>query len=156
MAEVEKGLVKESYSRIGKEEIKGVVVEETPTNKEEKEAQNNAKWMERKTSLIYDYEEDSINFSRSKPTEWNDNKRIHLPKSGSASLEAYCEVRRGEASRLYDECLALLGDGDKKGFENISNMEKQGIKSLQKRIKNHQVKNQVKNYQVIERMILIY
>ena len=88
MAEVEKGLVKESYSRIGKPEEKGVIVEEVPSSKEEKEAEKHARWMEKKTSLIYDYEEDTIDFSRSKPTEWNGNKRIHLPKSGSSSLGA--------------------------------------------------------------------
>ena len=92
-----------------------------------------------KSSLIYDYEDDTIDFSRSKPTEWNGNKRIHLPKSGSSSLESYFEVRRGEASRLYDKCIALLDDGNKKGFENISNMEKQGVKSLQKQIKNREI-----------------
>ena len=58
---------------------------------------------------------------------------------GSFSLESYFEVRRGEASRLYDECIAFLDDGNKKGFENISNMEKQGVKSLQKRIKNREI-----------------
>ena len=86
--------------------------------------------------MIYDYEEDTINFCLSKHTEWKGNKRIHLPKSGSASLEAYCEVRRKLASKLYDECMALLKDGEKKGFENLTNKEKQGLQSLQKRVKN--------------------
>ena len=38
------------------------------------------KWLERKTSLIYDYEEDTINYGRGRPIDWNTNKRIHLPK----------------------------------------------------------------------------
>ena len=92
-----------------------------------------------KATIIYDYEEDTMNFTRSKPTEWNGNKRIYLPKSGSSSLEAYFEVRRNDASRLYDECMTLLDDGNKKGFENLTNMEKQGLKSLQKRIKNKEI-----------------
>ena len=91
------------------------------------------------TALIYDFEEDTIDFSRGKPTEWNGNKRIHLPKSGSSSLESFFEVRREEASILFDKCITLLNDGDKKGFENITNLEKQGIKSLQKRIQNKEI-----------------
>ena len=90
--------------------------------------------LERKTELIYDYEEDTINFARSKPTEWNGNKRIYLPKSGSSSLEAYFEVRRRNASRLFDQCQALRNEEGKRGFENLSSEEKQGLKSLQKRL----------------------
>ena len=51
MAEVEKGLVKESYGRIGKVEDKGEVVEEVPTTEEEKQAEMDAKWLEKKSSL---------------------------------------------------------------------------------------------------------
>ena len=86
------------------------------------------------SSLIYDYKEDTINFSRSKPTEWKENKRIHIPNSGLDSLDANFKVSRKEASRLFDECLALLKDGDKKGFDNLTNTEKQVLKSLQNRV----------------------
>ena len=48
-------------------------------------------------------------------------------------------MRRKEASRLFDICLALLKDGDKKGFENLTNMEKQGLKSLQRRVKQGEI-----------------
>ena len=41
-------------------------------------------------------------------------------------------MRRMEASKLFDECLNLLKDENKKGFENLTNMEKQGLKSLQR------------------------
>ena len=60
-------------------------MEEVPTTDAEKQAEKDAKWLDKKSSLIYDYEEDTIYFSRSKPTEWNGNKKIHLPKSGSSS-----------------------------------------------------------------------
>ena len=67
MAEVEKGLVKESYGRIGKDENnKGEVVEEVPTTDTEKQAERDTKWLDKKSSLIY-----TIDFSRGKPTEWN-------------------------------------------------------------------------------------
>ena len=85
-------------------------------------------------------EDDTVNFARSKPTDWNTNKRIHLPKSGTASLEAYFEVRRQEASRLFDACLKLLGeDSDRRGFENLTSEEKQGLKSLQKRVASGEI-----------------
>ena len=126
MAEIEKSLIKEQYSRIGKNEENGVIVED--------DQDQVTKWLEKKTSLIYDFEDDTLNFGRGKPTDWNTNKRVHLPKSGSSSLETFLEVRRMEASRLYDECKTLLGDGkeDKKGFENLRAGEKQGLSSLQK------------------------
>ena len=128
MTEIEKGLIKEKYSRIGKVEEDGVIIEDTPVTIEERKQQESTEWLEKKSSLIYDYEEDSVNFARSKPTEWTGNKRIHLPKSGSSSLEAYLEVRRKSASRIYDQCLALLGEGDdRKGYENLSSEEKIGL-----------------------------
>ena len=46
---------------------------------EEKRAEIDAKWLLKKSSLIYDYEDDTIDFSRIKPTEWNGNKRILKP-----------------------------------------------------------------------------
>ena len=75
-----------------------------------------SKCLEKKTSLIYDLEDDKLSFSQSKPTEWKGNKRIHVPKSVSSSLESYFEVRRVEASRLYDECIAPWMMATRKGL----------------------------------------
>ena len=68
------------------------------------------------------------------PAQWKGNKRIHLPKGGSTSLEAYLEIRRQEASRTFDNCMELLSEGCKKSHENIDIEEKQGLKSLQERV----------------------
>ena len=79
MAEIEKGLIKDKFGRIGKEEVDGKVVEEEMDD----EARKSSAWLERKTELIYDMEDNTIDFARSKPTQWKGNKRIHLPKGGS-------------------------------------------------------------------------
>ena len=132
MAEIEKGLIKDKYGRIGKEEVDGKVVEEEETEERKKSSE----WLERKTELIYDMEDNNIDFARSKPTQWKGNKRIYLPKAGSTSLEAYLEIRRQQASRTYDDCMKLLSEGCKTSNENLDCEEKEGLKSLQKRVKS--------------------
>ena len=99
MIEVEKGLVKEKISRIGKEEENGKVIEEKV---EDQKSSNDTQWLEKKSTLIYDMEEEVIDFGNSRPTNWAGNKRIYLPKGGSTSLESYLEIRRAEASKMYD------------------------------------------------------
>jgi hypothetical protein len=95
-----------------------------------------AKWLEKKGEFIYDFEDNTLDFGRSKPTRWKGNKRISLPKSGSASLEAYFEIRRREASRTFDECLKILGKGKDTKHDNLDKEEKEGLKSLQERVKS--------------------
>jgi hypothetical protein len=51
-------------------------------------------------------------------------------------MEAYLEVRRKEASKIYDECMELLGDGfEQIGLDNLTASEKRGLKSLKKKVK---------------------
>ena len=135
MAEIEKGLIKEKYDRIGKVEENGKVAKDEDETKEEKEKEKSSEWMERKSELIYDLEENTIDFARSKPTQWKGNKRIHLPKAGSTSLEAYFEIRRQQASEIYDNCMKLLGEDCKTNHDNLDREEKEGLESLQKRVK---------------------
>ena len=72
MIEVEKGLVKEKMSRIGKEELNGKVEEKVGDDNSSKDAQ----WMEKKSTLIYDMEEEVIDFGNSKHLGW---KQEDLP-----------------------------------------------------------------------------
>ena len=88
MAGIEKGLIKEKYDRIGKVKENGKVTKDVNETIEDKEREKSSEWQKRKSELIYDLEENTIDFARSKPTQWKVNKRIHLPKSGSSSLEA--------------------------------------------------------------------
>ena len=95
---------------------------------------------EKKSTLIYDIEKDVIDFGNKKPTNWGGNKRIYLPKGGSTSLESYLEIRRAEASKMYDKCIELLGRKDsKKEFDNLTSDEKAGLKGLKKRISSGQL-----------------
>ena len=54
LEEVEKTLVKEKYSRIGKVEKDGKVTSEESESVEDR---NNSEWLDRKAELIYDMEE---------------------------------------------------------------------------------------------------
>ena len=131
LEELEKSFIKEKYNRIGKEETDGIVVEES-------EDEDSA-WLEKKLSMIYDFEDKTVDFGRSKPTGWKNNKRVNLPKTGSTQLEGFIEVRRRDAIRVYDECLKVLGYDEKKDKDAIDNLnarEKKGLRSLQKRVKS--------------------
>jgi hypothetical protein len=138
LEEVEKTLVKEKYSRIGKVEKDGKVISEECESVEDK---NNSEWLDRKAELIYDMEEQTIDFGKSKPTNWKGNKRVNLPKGGSSTLEAFLEVRRREAMKTFEKCKNLLGtDEDAKNtFDNLTAEEKKGLKSLQKRVKAKEI-----------------
>ena len=103
---------------------------------ETEESKKSYEWLEKKCELIYDMEKNNIDFARSKPTQWKGNKRIHLPKAGSTSLEAYFEIRRQQASQTYDDCMKLLGEGCKLTHDNLDREEKEGLKSLQEGVKS--------------------
>ena len=80
MVEVEKGIVNEMYSDIGKEDDEKDTMEDG--DKEEmKRVDDIAEWIEVKSSLIYDFESKQLDFGKSKATNWKGNKRIKLPKA---------------------------------------------------------------------------
>ena len=134
MAEYEKGLCKKKYSDIGKEEINGKTVEETPIDEEDARIMKEAEWQGVKSELVYDFESKSMDFGNQKATNMKRNKRIKLPKASSIQMEAFLEVRRKEGARLYDMCLKELGEGAEKGMDNLSGAEKKGLRSLKKRV----------------------
>ena len=53
-------------------------------------------------------------------------------------MEAFLEVRRAEASKIFDECMHLLGHNknNKDVIENLTDEEKKDIKNIQKKVKN--------------------
>ena len=133
LEEVEKAYIKEKYNRIGKTEKDGIVLEERDKDSE---------WLDKKQSLIYDFEEKNINFGRAKPTGWKGNKRVTLPKGGSAQLEGFLEVRRRQAVKIYDACLKILGqdeDGDRVKLENLTAKDRRGLESLKRRVKEKEI-----------------
>ena len=92
-----------------------------------KKQRKSSEWLERKSEMIFDMVDNNIDFDRSKPTQWKGNKRIHLPKAGSTSLEAYLEIRRQQASQTYDDCMKLLGEGCKVFHDNLDREETEGL-----------------------------
>jgi hypothetical protein len=137
MAEVEKGLVKKMYSDIGKDVEAEVGTEDDTDKVESKRIDDMVAWIDEKSALIYDFESKTMDFGRSKATNWKRNKRIKLPKASSSLLEASMEIRRQAASKIYDECLKLLDDGvETVGMDNLTAGEKRGLKSLKKKVKD--------------------
>ena len=128
LVEFEKSMIKEKFGRIGKDEVDGKVVIDLDDDKVTLEM---AEWLEMKSRLVYDFEDNNMDLGRCKATDWKTNKRITLPKSGSAKLEAYMEVRRAEANKLFGSC-----EDDKEVIENLSVGERKAVKTLQKRAEN--------------------
>ena len=67
-------MVKKLYSDIGKEVVEGVTVDEEPLDQEDKRIMKEAEWQERKSQLVYDFEDKDMDFGRMKATEMKNNK----------------------------------------------------------------------------------
>ena len=104
------------------DEVNGKVVPEEWDSQNDKDK---SEWLGEKSSLIYDMEDQSLDFSRLRPTDWKTNKRITLPKGGSKSLEAFLEICRNEASRIFDKCEEVLGYNPEKD-KNLKTSQVQG------------------------------
>ena len=122
------------YSDIGKEVVNGKTVEEVPMDAEDKRVMEECEWQGEKPELDYDFEFKDLDFGRQKATNMKNNKRITLPKAKDVQLEAYMEVRRKRAAKLYDMCVKKLGEECEKGKDNLTPREKIGLKSLKKRV----------------------
>ena len=59
MADIKKGQIKDHSGRIGKDEVDGKIVEE----------EMDEKWLEIKRVLIQNFEDNNIDFTRSKPNQ---------------------------------------------------------------------------------------
>ena len=134
MVEVEKGMCKKMYSDIGKEVVDGVTIEEEPLDEDDQRIMKEAEWQERKSELVYDFEQKDLDFGRQKATGMKNNKRLTLPKASNIQLQAFIEVRRKRASQLYDLCKKKLGEDCEDGKDNLTAGERRGLKSLKKRV----------------------
>ena len=75
MVEVEKGMCMKMYSDIGKEVVDGVTIEEEPLDEDDQRIMKEAEWQERKSELVYDFEQKDLDFGRQKATGMKNNKR---------------------------------------------------------------------------------
>ena len=56
-----------------------------------------------KTKFVYDPVENSINFTKRKPTDYKLNKSVTLPKPLDSELELQCELRRRSYMKAFEE-----------------------------------------------------
>ena len=134
--EFEKGMCKKLYGDFGKEVVNGKTVSEECIDDEDKRIEKESEWQERKSELVYDFEDKTLNFGKQKATNMKNNKRVTLPKSSSTEMEALIEVRRKRALKLYNMCVQKPGEGAEKGKDNMSMGARRGLKSLKKRVAN--------------------
>ena len=128
LVEVEKALAKERYGRIGEDE-------EPPDKGDDKELREEVEWQETKSSLIFDKQDNNISFARARATNMKNNKRIHLPKPLLPNQEAVMELRKQEALKVFDACMALLEKKEELKDENLTDRQRRGLKSLKVKVK---------------------
>ena len=75
----------------------GKTVEETQEEKEER------KWESVKRTQVMDFENNTWDLGRLRPTGMKYNKRMKLPKGGDRGIEAEFEIRRREIRRVVEE-----------------------------------------------------
>ena len=46
------------------------------------------------------------------------------------------EIRKHEALKIYDECMKLLEEGEELKDENLTKVQRIGLKNLQKKVKD--------------------
>ena len=68
MIEFEKGMCKKLYGDIGKHVVDGKTLVEECIDEEEKRVMKESEWQERKSELVYDFEDKNLNFGKQKAT----------------------------------------------------------------------------------------
>ena len=97
-----------------------------------------------KSSLIYDKASKSLDMGKLRATEYKFNKFVCLPKAENVEREALHEVRRNKMVELFEKATANKNKKadskkDSNVESNLSKAEQEGLKSLQKRVKNREI-----------------
>ena len=124
-------LLREAEEDIGtREELQDEsMIELTEEEKERFEA------IEAKERQFYDPEEKRFNYNKKRVTDLRENARVTLPKPASEIHEAGIEIRRNNLKRTVREFMEKECNGTKNQKPNLTKNEKDGLISLQKRIK---------------------
>ena len=95
-------------------------------------------WTERKSQLVYDFSEGSLDPRRLRATNYKFNRSTNLPKPCSASVEAKHELRKSEALHVFDKTVSINPKSNSKvpyaSKSNLNPNELKGLKSLQKKV----------------------
>ena len=91
--------------------------------------------LEAKSRMVYDCEENKIDFSRRRTTDLKNNARVIFPRSRNFQTEAKFELLRLEAMGVFEGYKNEKCDKYGRQNSNLSKSEERGLKSLLKRTK---------------------
>jgi len=96
------------------------------------------RWEEKRSQLVYDFADGSVDPRRLKATDYKFNKSTNLPKPSPADIEAKHELRKNESLSIFDKIVSTNPSTKSKTpyscKSNLSPSELRGLKSLQKRV----------------------
>ena len=135
-AKVRMTLLKEEEEKLDSEEDEDDLGLNEEDDMEDDQLQEIA---EAKSRQYYDPEAKIFNYGRKRATDLKENSRVTLPKPVSAANEAGIEVRR----KPYKNVVTRYGEEECNNKieqkPNLSREETNGLKSLQRRIKNEEI-----------------
>ena len=96
-------------------------------------------WNENEHRFLYNPFSKEIDFRKFRPTDYNLNKHINLPRPLTVEQELDCELRRRDYMKVFDQFTeSKVSHHKKDGTQslNLTKSEERGLKSLKKRIQN--------------------
>ena len=115
------------------EEDEGIEVEEDEEKEEEMEK------MEAMTRLIYDTKQIRFDDRKRRVTDLQECARVTLPRPLDTKHEALIEMRRGTNEKIYKEYRYEVCNKKDEVQGNLTEDEKDGLRSLQKRMKEQEI-----------------
>ena len=103
----------------------------------------NQDWAERRSQLVFDFCEGSVDPGRLRATDYKFNRSTNLPKPSSAELEAKHELRKMESLKIFNKAVSTNSKSSSNTplpcRSNLSPGELRGLKSLQKRVASGEI-----------------
>ena len=106
---------------------------------EDEELEEQMEMLEAEARLVYDPRRRTFDDRKRKVTDLQECARVTLPKPMDTKNEALVEMKRGTSSKIYEDYTEEVCNkrGEVKG--NLTEEEKDGLRRLQKRIKEKQI-----------------
>ena len=124
---------------IAKEEDENVEDDDGIEIEDDEEFTKEMEKCEARSMQIYEPSTRTFDDRKRRATDLKECSRVTLPKPLSTKHEANIEIRRSNNEKIYNEYRGKVCNkrGEVKG--NLTTEEKDGVRSLQKRIKNHEI-----------------
>ena len=126
LVEMEKAFVKVRWS-LKDEDDKEKDLSEAELAEQKRIKEINAK-------MVYDKEDNTINFRKQKCTDTKHNTRLILPGPASNQRESELDMRRVQWSAIYHKYISEFCDEEGVQESNLSEEEARGLASLKKRV----------------------